>query len=91
MRLSIMNSSNTTNCDRKKSDIVRQHTIQLLPITVAGIEAVNANSEISFGRYAHDQFAIGLMGSGGQKSLIRWGVALVFTAVGIRLAMTVQL
>lgn len=69
MRLSIMSSSNTTNCDRKKSDIVRQHTIQLLPITVAGIEAVNANSDISFGRHTHDQFGIGLMDSGGQKSL----------------------
>ncbi|WP_084983770.1 AraC family ligand binding domain-containing protein [Rouxiella silvae] len=48
---------------------MRQHTIQLLPITVAGIEAVNANSDISFGRHTHDQFGIGLMDSGGQKSL----------------------
>jgi AraC-like DNA-binding protein len=64
-----MNSSNTTNCERKNADILRQHTIQLLPVTVAGIEAVNANSDISFGRHTHDQFGIGLMDSGGQKSL----------------------
>lgn len=64
-----MNSSNTPNCDRKNSDIVRQHSIQLFPSTVAGIEAVNANSDISFGRHTHDQFGIGLMDSGGQKSL----------------------
>ncbi len=69
MHLSIMNSSNTTNCDRKTSNIVRQHSIQLLPITVAGIEAVNANSDFSFGRHTHDQFGIGLMDNGGQKSL----------------------
>lgn len=48
---------------------MRQHTIQLLPITLAGIEAVNANSDITFGRHTHDQFGIGLMDSGGQKSL----------------------
>ncbi|WP_343550543.1 AraC family transcriptional regulator [Pantoea sp.] len=64
-----MNSSKMTNCDRKNADIVRQHTIQLLPITIAGIEAVNANSNISFGRHTHEQFGIGLMDSGGQKSL----------------------
>ncbi|MCL9648500.1 MULTISPECIES: AraC family transcriptional regulator [Pantoea] len=48
---------------------MRQHSIELLPITVAGVEAVNANSDISFGRHTHDQFGIGLMDSGGQKSL----------------------
>lgn len=48
---------------------MRQHTIQLLPITVAGIEAVNAHSDITFGRHTHDQFGIGLMDHGGQKSL----------------------
>lgn len=48
---------------------MRQHSIQLFPITVAGIEAVNANSDISFGRHTHDQFGIGLIDSGGQKSL----------------------
>lgn len=69
MHLSIMNSRNTTNCDRRNADIVRQHSIELLPITVAGVEAINANSDISFGRHTHDQFGIGLMDSGGQKSL----------------------
>ncbi|MDF7621373.1 AraC family transcriptional regulator [Escherichia coli] len=64
-----MNSINTTNCDRRNADIMRQHSIELLPITVAGVEAVNANSDISFGRHTHDQFGIGLMDSGGQKSL----------------------
>ncbi|WP_345831048.1 AraC family transcriptional regulator (plasmid) [Pantoea sp. BRR-3P] len=48
---------------------MRQHSIELFPITVAGVEAVNANSDISFGRHTHDQFGIGLMDSGGQKSL----------------------
>ncbi|WAH52789.1 AraC family ligand binding domain-containing protein [Pseudescherichia vulneris] len=48
---------------------MRQHSIELLPITVAGVEAVNANSDISFGRHTHDQFSIGLMDSGGQKPL----------------------
>lgn len=69
MRSSITNSFNTTNCDRINADIVRQHSIELLPITVAGVEAVNANSDISFGRHTHDQFGIGLMDRGGQKSL----------------------
>lgn len=69
MRLSIMNSRNTTNCDRRNADIVRQHSFELLPVTVAGVEAVNANSDISFGRHTHDQYGIGLMDSGGQKSL----------------------
>lgn len=69
MRSSITNSINTTNCDRINADIVRQHSIELLPITVAGVEAVNANSDISFGRHTHDQFGIGLMDRGGQKSL----------------------
>ncbi|WP_336779074.1 AraC family transcriptional regulator [Pantoea sp. USHLN256] len=46
-----------------------QHSIELLPITVAGVEAVNASSDISFGRHTHDQFGIGLMDRGGQKSL----------------------
>jgi AraC-like DNA-binding protein len=69
MRLSIMNSGNTTHFDRRNADIVRQHSIELLPITVAGVEAVYANSDISFGRHTHDQFGIGLMDSGGQKSL----------------------
>ncbi len=69
MRLLIMNSGSTTNCNRRNADIVRQHSIELLPLTVAGIEAVNANSDISFGRHTHDQFGIGLMDSGGQKSL----------------------
>ena len=64
-----MNSSNTTNCNRKKSDIVRQHSIQLLPMRVTGIEVVNANSDFSFGRHTHDKFGIGLMDYGGQKSL----------------------
>lgn len=66
---SIMKACRTTHSERKKSDIVRQHTIQLLPMTVAGIEAVNADSDISFGRHTHDQFGIGLMDRGGQKSL----------------------
>ena len=48
---------------------MHQHAIQLLPITVAGIEVVNANSDISFGRHTHDQFGIGLMDHGGQKPL----------------------
>lgn len=69
MRLSIMNSVNTTNCDRRNADFVRKHSIELLPLTVDGVEAVNANSDISFGRHTHDQFGIGLMDSGGQKSL----------------------
>lgn len=69
MRLSIMNSGNMHNCDRRNADIVRQHSFELLPVTVAGVEAVNANSDISFGRHTHDQYGIGLMDSGGQKSL----------------------
>ncbi|MFQ1682726.1 AraC family transcriptional regulator [Pantoea dispersa] len=69
MRLSIMNSGNMTNCDRRNADIVRQHSFELLPVTVAGVEAVNANSDISFGRHTHDQYGIGLMDIGGQKSL----------------------
>ncbi|MGE6469962.1 AraC family transcriptional regulator [Serratia proteamaculans] len=52
---------------------MRQHSIQLLPMTVAGIEVVNADSDFSFGRHTHDQFGIGLMDSGGQKSLSRRG------------------
>ncbi len=80
MRLSIMNSSNTTSCDRKNADIMRQHTIQLIPLTVAGIEAVNANSDISFGRNNHDPFGIGLMDSGGQKSLYTGVAYLLFMA-----------
>src|SRR5688572_24130746 len=75
-----MNSSNTTSSDRKNADIMRQHTIQLLPLTVAGIEAVNANSDISFGRHTHDQFGIGLMDSGGQKPLYTGVAYLLFMA-----------
>ncbi len=46
-----------------------QHSIQLIPSTLAGVEVVNADSDFSFGRHTHDQFGIGLMDSGGQKSL----------------------
>ncbi|MDF7662839.1 AraC family transcriptional regulator [Erwiniaceae bacterium L1_54_6] len=48
---------------------MRQHSIQFLPVTLAGIEAVNADSDHAFGRHTHDQFGIGLMDSGRQKSL----------------------
>lgn len=58
-----------SNFNRKNPDIVRQHSIQLLTSFVAGVEAVNSESDFAFGRHTHDQFGIGLMDSGGQKSL----------------------
>lgn len=40
----------------------------LLPTRVEGVEAVLADSAHAFGRHVHDQFGIGLIQRGGQKS-----------------------
>ncbi|MGK9174343.1 AraC family transcriptional regulator [Yokenella regensburgei] len=48
---------------------MRQHAVELVPVSVPGIEAVSADSDFAFGRHTHDQFGIGFMDSGAQKSL----------------------
>lgn len=56
-------------CNRKKTDKMRPHYVQFIPVSVAGIEAVIADSDFAFGRHTHNQFGIGFMDSGAQKSL----------------------
>lgn len=74
MHLSIMSLNNTTSYGRGRTEQMRQHTVKYFSIALAGIEAVSADSDIAFGRHSHDQFGIGYMDTGGQKSLSGRGI-----------------
>ncbi|KQW44793.1 MULTISPECIES: AraC family transcriptional regulator [unclassified Roseateles] len=52
----------------------RRGIFQLLPSGLAGIEAVVADSAHAFGRHTHEQFGIGLIERGAQKSASGRGV-----------------
>ncbi|ACS83859.1 AraC family transcriptional regulator [Musicola paradisiaca] len=48
---------------------MKARSVRLLACRQPGIEAVEADTDFSFGRHTHDQFGIGLMVRGAQKSL----------------------
>jgi hypothetical protein len=47
---------------------------QLLPSSLAGVEAVAADSAHAFGRHTHEQFGIGFIERGAQKSASGRGI-----------------
>lgn len=48
---------------------MKKRAIQIVPSRLRGMEMVTADTDFSFGRHTHDQFGIGLMDRGAQKSL----------------------
>ncbi|AGP43866.1 MULTISPECIES: AraC family transcriptional regulator [Enterobacterales] len=48
---------------------MKKRAIQIVPSRLHGMEMVTADTDFSFGRHTHDQFGIGLMDRGAQKSL----------------------
>ncbi|ANS42151.1 AraC family transcriptional regulator [Serratia inhibens] len=48
---------------------MKKRSIQIVPSRLRGMEMVAADTDFSFGRHTHDQFGIGLMDRGAQKSL----------------------
>ncbi len=51
-----------------------QKQFSMLPCQLAGVEAVRAQSKHRFGRHMHEQFGIGVVMQGGQKSLSGMGM-----------------
>lgn len=47
---------------------MRAHQLTLLPSRMRGVEAIEADTAFAFGRHTHEQFGVGLIHRGAQKS-----------------------
>jgi AraC-like DNA-binding protein len=57
-----------------QSGLMKARGFKLIPSRIAGVEVVLADSALAFGRHMHDQFGIGLIERGAQKSASGRGV-----------------